>query len=800
MNQTGSNRLDDATARHDDRRLIDLARLDVMVEAGADISFKLPPADSFPGYEITRQLHRGGQGVVYQALQKATKRKVAIKVLREGPFAEDRDRARFEREVQILARLNHPGIVTIHDSGSAAGYYFFVMDFIPGQPLDVHMASVDRGVDEALRLFAKLCQAVNAAHLKGIIHRDLKPSNILVDSNGEPRILDFGLAKSGLRDADHAVTQTGQFIGSLPWASPEQAEGELDRIDLRTDVYSLGVILYHMLTARFPYPVTGPLRTILDNIAHAQPLRPRALRRELDDEVQAIVLKCLNKDRDRRYQSAGELARDIDRYLADEPIEARSDSAWYVLSKSMRRYRWHAAIGAAFVVAIVFVLALWARAQTRLNQQLAQVVDFQAGMFSDIDPAIMGRRLREEILREARAPRRPDAMESPPLDAEIAELERLLTAVNFTNLGAVSLQHNVLDPALHKIDEQFADQPTVQAQLLQTVADALARLGLHEQAWPPQQRALEIRMRLLGHEHPHTLSSMTSAGDLLHAQGNLADAESYLREALDKTRRVLGDNHPDSLIAHTHMAGLLMDQGRPADAEPHYRQALEGRRRVFGDNHPDTLISMNNLGVALLKQRKFAEAEHYIQEALHKSRRLLGDDHPSTLFPMTNMGRLLIDQGKPDEAEPYCSQALETRRRILGDDHPRTIISVNIMGDLRRAQGNHVDAEHLYHQALEGFLFQKGPDDFRVAQSRLCLGLALLGQRRFPDAEEQLIESERLGALPQSGSHARRQQSVEALIALYEAWHRSDPGQGHDTKAGLWRAALEQRTPPPGSS
>ncbi len=316
----------------------------------------LPP-DSFAGYELLREVHRGGQGIVYQAIQKSTNRMVAIKVMKEGPFAGAADRARFEREVQILGQLQHPNIVAIHDSGSAAGCFYFVMDYISGQPLDVYMASGTRSIDETLKLFAKICEAVNAAHLRGIIHRDLKPGNIRVDPSGEPHILDFGLAKVSAFESigeggSPVMTVTGQFIGSLPWASPEQAEGQPSKIDVRTDVYSLGVILYQMLTGKFPYEVVGAMRDVLDRILTCEPARPSTIRKQINDEVETIVLKCLSKERERRYQTAGELARDIGHYLAGKPVDAKRDSVMYVLRKQLRRHR------VSFVFGLVILLIL----------------------------------------------------------------------------------------------------------------------------------------------------------------------------------------------------------------------------------------------------------------------------------------------------------------------------------------------------------------------------------------------------------------------------------------------------------
>ena len=359
-------------------------------------------AECFPGYDLLREIHRGGQGVVYQAIQKSTRRKVAVKVMREGPFAGTRERARFEREVQILGALSHPNIVAIHDSGEVRGSFYYVMDYIAGKPLDEYIearrrdagalrvarassrapksggspsappapsaagaasagspapgggaagasGSRSRGsrrasqefIVDILRLFAKICDALNAAHLRGVIHRDLKPANIRVDEHGEPFVLDFGLAKLAL-GGDHGspiVTATGQFIGSLPWASPEQTGGSPNRVDIRSDVYSLGVILYQMLTGQFPYVVSGAPREVLENIATVLPDRPSSFDRQIDDEVETIVLKCLQKDAARRYQSAGELGRDIQHYLAREPIEAKRDSALYVIRKAISRRR-----------------------------------------------------------------------------------------------------------------------------------------------------------------------------------------------------------------------------------------------------------------------------------------------------------------------------------------------------------------------------------------------------------------------------------------------------------------------------
>lgn len=333
-----------------------------------------PPSTLVPGYRILREIHRGGQGVVYEAKQLGTGRNVAIKVMHEGRFIGPRARERFQQEVRLLARLKHPNIVTIHDSGVVDGGHYFVMDYIQGEPLDAHIARTAPSVEDTLRLFLRICEAVNAAHLRGVLHRDLKPSNIRIDEQGEPHILDFGLAKYVAENDDATrakeMTITGQFVGSLPWASPEQVDGAPESIDLRTDVYSLGVVLYQALTGQFPYMVMGKMREVVNRILDAEPVGPSRRSKEIDHEVETIVLKCLAKNPERRYQSAGELARDVQRYLANEAIEAKRDSTLYVLRKRLRRYRAAVVGGAAFVLLLAISSAvgwsLYAQSQRNL--------------------------------------------------------------------------------------------------------------------------------------------------------------------------------------------------------------------------------------------------------------------------------------------------------------------------------------------------------------------------------------------------------------------------------------------------
>ncbi len=337
---------------------------------------------SVPGYDLVELIHRGGQGTVYRAVQRSTRKSAAVKLFPPSPSKDQIDQKRFQREIDALSRLDDPHIVSIRDSGSVGPVRYVVMDYVSGDSLENHVRDKKLTLKAILSLFVKISRAVHFAHQRGIIHRDLKPGNILVTADGEPRILDFGLARIIHEDGHDSVphnpvTVTGQFVGSLPWASPEQACGDSRSVDVRSDIYSLGVILYQLVTGQFPYSVVGSVRDVLQTIQDEEPIKPRSLRREIDDDVETILLTCLHKSPARRYQSAAELAGDLDRYLSGHPIQAKRDSMWYVLQRTLARHR---ILSVAALIVLVFLAAyvvttttLLGRAQTaeQTNARLA---------------------------------------------------------------------------------------------------------------------------------------------------------------------------------------------------------------------------------------------------------------------------------------------------------------------------------------------------------------------------------------------------------------------------------------------
>jgi serine/threonine protein kinase/Tfp pilus assembly protein PilF len=835
----------------------------------ATIKLDLPVAEdeavgkTIGRYKLLEKVGEGGCGVVYVAEQtEPVRRRVALKVIKLGMDTRQVV-ARFEAERQALAMMDHPNIAKVLDAGATEnGRPFFVMELVRGIKMTDYCDQNNLTTKARLDLFIKVCQAIQHAHQKGIIHRDIKPSNILVtihDSVAVPKVIDFGIAKATegrLTDAT-VYTQLHQFVGTPAYMSPEQAEMSGLDIDTRSDIYSLGVLLYELLTGSTPFDpyllVVSGIDSMRKTIRELEPVRPSTrlgalkgaeltttakrrsteiskLLHQLKGDLDWIVMKCLEKDRSRRYETANGLAADLKRHLNFEPVVARPPSASYRFQKAFRRNK--LAFSAAGLVTLALVLGLVgtayglrkafiardgetaarlasqreaARAKTAEAQvraradELKTVSDFQAGMLSQIDVTEAGVKLMKDI-RDRFAAALAEA--KPPLpEAErvrrTAELETELRSVNATDTAATMIDETIIKPAIATIDKQFTNQPVVDASLRQTLAYLLYRqLGRYDEARPLLERALESRRRVLGEEDPDTLVSIDMMGILLQRQGKLAEAEPYFREALEKRRRVLGKEDPQTLISMSQMGVLLWDQGKLAEAEPYFREALEKMRRVLGEEHPYTLETIANLGTLLWDQGKLAEAEPYYRESVEKYRRLLGEEDGDTLTSIGNLGSLLQAQGKLAEAEPFLREVLEKHRRVLGEEHPYTLIWIDQMASLLLDQGR--PAEALTMLAPIADKFRTAFTDshaFRVARVLTHLGRARAGLAKdsadFALAEASLLEAH--GIFVKTPGHMPKdtRDCTQALADFYAVWDKADPGKGHDAKAAEWKAEVE---------
>jgi len=718
------------------------------------------------GYDMLVEERHGGQGIVYRARQRSTNRTVAIKVLLDGPHASEAGRLRFEREVAVVARLRHPNIVRVHDSGvTRDGRLFYVMEWVEGKPLDGPSLSRAGDLDRTLALFAKICDAVQYAHQRGVIHRDLKPSNILIEDTGEPQILDFGLAKiasdqSGDEGLTSTLSQTGQFLGSLAWASPEQVDSDPDRIDVRTDVYALGAILYQLLTGRLPHPASSNLRQMLNAITTAAPPSPRSVRRDIPDEVETIVLRCLAKEPARRYQTAGDLAADIRRFVAGEPIDAKRDNKGYVLRKFLARHKAISALGAALVLSllglaltmtILYRRAANAEQRARANLERAE---------TQADKAVAVRRF----------------------------LEQMLSSVDPERDGRDVRMIDILERAAGSIGSALKARPEVQAALRTTIGLSYRALGVLDKAAEHLEAALELRTTLYGDEHRETLISLNELAVLRVMQGKLAEAEAMLERSLETGRRLYGGGDALVRYALSNLAGLRNTQGRLPEAEQLLRRLLSAQVQALGETHPNTIRTIHNLAVVLCREDKLGQAIVCCRRALKLHRRIHGLEHVHTVRDMGNLGSLLMERGDLAAAEPLVLGALEGDRRLLGKQHPETINALHNLAVLRDYQGHCAEALGLARDALEAAEKVLPSGHLKIARYRDHVGACLTALGRFEEAERELMDAYRSLRGQVGRDHLYTKKTVSHLIELYQSWNKP-------IKSAEWRAHLEKPEP-----
>lgn len=691
--------------------------------------------DEIGAYRILEQLGEGGMATVYLAEQaEPVKRHVALKILKPGMDSKQIV-ARFESERQALAVLDHPNIAKIYDGGIAEnGRPYFVMEHVRGMPITQFCDKHRLGTAERIRLFIDVCHAVQHAHLKGLIHRDLKPSNILVgvaDDDPRPKVIDFGVAKAIEASLTEATLETrvGQFVGTPQYMSPEQTGLTGVDVDTRADIYSLGVVLYELLVGALPLDLSAvrdialpsvirdkippkpstkfsSLGATRDDIAIARATSSRELCRQLEGDLDWVVMKAIEKDRTRRYETVNGLARDCEHYLNNEPVLARPPHPGYLLRRFVRRNRVVVAAASVAVLAVVtgavaatagYLRATDAEQAARREAETSrQVSEFLVDLFEVSDPS------------QAR--------------------------------GNDITAREVLDRGVVSVNEELENEPAVRATLKTTMGSVYRNLGLLAEAEKLFREALETRTRMLGNDHPDTLTSANWLSVVLLEQGRLEEAAAIDEETLDRRRRVLGDRHPDTLKSIHNLAVQRRFNSELAAAEPLFDEALAGQREVLGDDHPETLLTMTNLGNLYRDMGRHDEARTLLEEALEIQRRAFGADHPQTLLTANNLADLYYDMGMFEEAEPLNVAVLEGRKRIFGTDNGQTLWSMDRLASLYTAQGRFAEAEPLQREAAEGLRRVYGSEHPDTLASIGNLAELYSTQGRFREAEPLYLE------------------------------------------------------------
>ncbi len=725
--------------------------------AGGVESVAERPGTYIGPYKLLEQIGEGGFGTVWVAEQEQpVRRRVALKVIKLGMDTKE-VLARFSQERQALALMDHPNIARMFDAGATPlGRPYFVMELVRGVKITEYCDRARLTTGERLRLFMQVCHAVQHAHQKGVIHRDLKPSNILItlhDGVPVPKVIDFGVAKATreqrLSDLT-AYTQFQQMIGTPAYMAPEQAEMSGLDVDTRSDIYSLGVLLYELLTGKTPFDHERLLRAGCDEMRRvlreeeppkpstfvstmALDLRTDIARRRSEEsgrlvslirgDLDWIAMKALEKDRARRYDTASSLAEDIGRHLTSEPVQARPASVAYRLRKMVRRNK--LAVAAAAAVLAALVTGLGVSSWMFLREKNARDKEKQA-----LERAVAA----EKAQREERTKAENEAVKS----TQVAEfLQDMLKGVEpSVAMGRdTTLLREILHRTADRIGRDLKDRPEVETELRHTLAGVYQELGDSKKAIDLYRGALATARKLWGDEHEHVASTLSNLSLALGADGQLTEAESTQRESLAIYRKLRGSEHEDVADVLDSLGGMVRLQGRLPEAESLHREALAMRRKLLGSEHTDTAASLNNLASVLEKRGNLSEAEVLYREALEVLRKQLEPGDPRVATTLNNLAGALKDQNKLAEAGSLHREALAMLRKLHGHEHRHVATSLNNLAAVLEKQGELRGAESLYREALAMRRKLLGDEHPEVATSLNNLAVFLEQRRQLPEAE-----------------------------------------------------------------
>jgi serine/threonine protein kinase/tetratricopeptide (TPR) repeat protein len=688
--------------------------------AGAGFMRPMPPAGRIGRFKLVRPLGQGGFGAVYLAEQEEpVRRLVALKVLHAGLDAAEIV-ARFEAERQALAVMDHPGIAKVFDAGATAdGRPYFAMEYVRAEPITNYCKRQPLSTRRRLELFTQVCDAVQHAHMKGVIHRDIKASNVLVEEDEATkaprvRVIDFGIAKAtqGPLTDRTLVTQRGELMGTPEYMSPEQASG-LD-VDTRADVYSLGVLLYELLTGTLPFD-PKELRSksygeIERTIREVEPPRPsaRADDPSLAGDLDWVVMRCLEKERSRRYATPAEIADDVHRFLRHEPVVARPPSTAYRLSKFARRNRFALAAAASIATALIIGTVASTVGFIQAGHQRDEA-EHQGRVSRGVVSYVTG-----ELLRQA------DPAKSAGKDITVKD---------------------VLKNADATIADKFKEDPLVEAGIRVTVGEMEQTLSEFALAQKHLQRAVDLRLRELGPRHADTLDAQRELAVMYDIQGKHEPAADLFEVVLRGRAALFGGNDTRTLQAANDLAVAYDALGRYADAERFYRQAFEARRQAQGADVPDAALVENNLAVNLWHQGRYTEALPLAEHACATYRAAKGADHPVSLSCANALAMVELRLGNLARAHTMLTENLERRRRVLGNDSPYTATSMSNLGECLLEEdpsGNAPAAEVILRESLVVRERQLPAGHWSIASTQSLLGQALAVQRKSSEAEPLL--------------------------------------------------------------
>ncbi len=582
------------------------------------------------GYEILGELGRGGMGIVFKARQVALDRPVALKVMKSGAFASEAEQIRFQNEAEAVARLDHPHIVPVYEVGKRSGQHFFSMKLVTGTSLDRRVEDFASDSRRAARLVSIVAQAVHHAHQRGILHRDLKPANVLVDTAGEPHVTDFGLAKR-LEESQEA-THSGVLMGTPSYMSPEQASGSRGAISTATDVYGLGTVLYALLAGRAPFAGTTLVDT-LEMVRNQSPEAPSMLNSRVPRDLEVICLKCLEKEPQRRYQSALALAEDLDRWLLGLPILARPVGPAARALMWCRRNRALAAMAALLVLALFGGMAGIAWKWRDADRQRAKA-------------EAVNELLTQRLLAQA----------SYELDPQ---------AKNLT-------VRELVDRASAQLGGWLEGQPDVEAKIRETIGGVYLSLGQNDKAALHVEAAVRLDTELYGTRHRDTIRAINLLTLLLDRTGQGTLAETRARANLETARGALAGDDPTTLESAERLGAILWHLSKTGEAEALLRKNVADRRRILKPDHPVTLRSVYLLSGVLRDRNSFSDAEQFAYAYAHSIQCSLGSNHPDYVVALANQADVYRDKGAFVQAERHYGQAAREARVLFGANHPRT--------------------------------------------------------------------------------------------------------------------------------